>query len=89
MAWQGLKLLVETASSYGVEYTERTEAEESSRKLVQQIAEKEMQTSSVEDYLRIEREWRTSPQETLVRDRDKIISALRTVGTTEISCISK
>jgi hypothetical protein len=52
--------------------SERTAAEESSRKLGQQIAEKEVQNSSVEGDLRIEREWRTSLQETMVKDRDKI-----------------
>lgn len=51
---------------------ERIAAEESSRKLGQQIAEKEVQNSSIEGDLRIEREWRTSLQETVVKDRDKI-----------------
>lgn len=52
--------------------SERTSAEESSRKLGQQIAAKEVQNSSIEGDLRIEREWRTSLQETMVKDRDKI-----------------
>jgi hypothetical protein len=52
--------------------SERTAAEESSRKLGQQIAEKEVQNSSIEGDLRIEREWRISLQETMVKDRDKI-----------------
>jgi len=52
--------------------SERTAAEESSRKLGQQIAAKEVQNSSIEGDLRIEREWRTSLQETMVKDRDKI-----------------
>ena len=38
----------------------------------QQIAEKEVKASSVEGDLRIEKEWRTSLQETMVKDRDKI-----------------
>jgi hypothetical protein len=52
--------------------SERIAAEESSRKLGQQIAEKEVQNSGIEGDLRIEREWRTSLQETVVKDRDKI-----------------
>ncbi|XP_069702850.1 RUN and FYVE domain-containing protein 2 isoform X1 [Periplaneta americana] len=52
--------------------SERTAAEESSRKLGQQVAEKEVKNSSIEGDLRIEREWRTSLQETMVKDRDKI-----------------
>ncbi|PSN57597.1 RUN and FYVE domain-containing protein 2 [Blattella germanica] len=44
---------------------DRTSAEESSRKLGQQIAEKEVKSSSIEGDLRIEREWRTSLQETM------------------------
>lgn len=51
---------------------DRIAAEESSRKLGQQVAEKEVQNSSIEGDLRIEREWRTSLQETVVKDRDKI-----------------
>ncbi|XP_066998946.1 RUN and FYVE domain-containing protein 2 [Anabrus simplex] len=52
--------------------SERISAEETSRKLGQQLAEREVKTSSVEGDLRIEREWRTSLQETMVKDRDKI-----------------
>ncbi|XP_023717597.1 RUN and FYVE domain-containing protein 2 isoform X3 [Cryptotermes secundus] len=51
---------------------DRIAAEESSRKLGQQVAEKEVQNSGIEGDLRIEREWRTSLQETVVKDRDKI-----------------
>ncbi|XP_049864256.1 RUN and FYVE domain-containing protein 2 isoform X1 [Schistocerca gregaria] len=51
---------------------EKNSAEESLRKLGQQLMEKDVKTMSVEGDLKIEREWRTSLQETMVKDRDKI-----------------
>lgn len=51
---------------------ERQNVEEMSRKLGQQVAEKEVKSSSIEGDLRIEREWRQSLQDTMVKDREKI-----------------
>nr|CAD7425196.1 unnamed protein product [Timema monikensis] len=52
-------------SSKGPNGPELASAEESSRKMGQQVAEKEVKVSSVEGDLRIEREWRTSLQDTM------------------------
>ncbi|XP_063244092.1 RUN and FYVE domain-containing protein 2 isoform X3 [Bacillus rossius redtenbacheri] len=52
--------------------SERLAAEESARKLGQQVAERESKAAGVEGDLRIEREWRASLQETMVKDRDRI-----------------
>lgn len=38
----------------------------------QLLTEKDVKTMGVEGDLKIEREWRTSLQETMVKDRDKI-----------------
>ena len=42
------------------------------RSLGLQIAEKELKVSTLEGDLRIEREWRQSLQETIVKDKEKI-----------------
>nr|CAD7578586.1 unnamed protein product [Timema californicum] len=70
---------------------ELASAEESSRKMGQQVAEKEVKVSSVEGDLRIEREWRTSLQDTMVKDRDRIsqlnqeLSQLKSVASKYVS----
>lgn len=74
--------------------SEQTAAEELSRKLGQQIAAKEVQNSSIEGDLRIEREWRTSLQETMVKDRDKIsqlnqeLAQLKSVASVSLILVS-
>lgn len=51
---------------------DRLTAEENNKNLNQQISEKETRASAAEGDLKIEREWRVSLQETMVKDREKI-----------------
>ncbi|KAK7794004.1 hypothetical protein R5R35_007438 [Gryllus longicercus] len=66
--------------------SEKTAAEEQVRFLSQALAQHEAQSTCVEGDLRVEREWRNSLQESMVKDRDKIsqlhqeLAQLRTVA---------
>ncbi|KAK6627696.1 hypothetical protein RUM44_010175 [Polyplax serrata] len=51
---------------------DRLTAEESKRNLSQKLAEKETIATSAEGDLKIEREWRTSLQDSMVKDRNKM-----------------
>lgn len=52
----------------------RIESEQNRRDLDRQVVEREERASSASDDLRVEREWRTSLQETVQKERDKISS---------------
>jgi hypothetical protein len=53
--------------------SEKRAAEETARKLGQQMADKDLAVTTLESDLKVEREWRNSLQETLVRDRDRMV----------------
>lgn len=59
---------------------DRLSAEENNKNLNQQVAEKETRASAAEGDLKIEREWRVSLQETMVKDREKICQLNQELG---------
>lgn len=69
----------------------RIEAEHSRRDLDRQVVEREERVTCASDDLKVEREWRTSLQETVQKDRDKLaqmgqeLAHLRQIATVQIN----
>jgi chromosome segregation ATPase len=52
--------------------SDKRAAEETTRKLGRQLVEKDLQVTTCQSDLKLEREWRQSLQESMVKDRDRI-----------------